>query len=145
MNRRKESLQKVFQAFFQYPYQPLVDMDKLMDQPIKALKEFLNREIVTEVNRMEKEGPFDEVAKQEYIKTVQKAIKETKKSHKRCNFESCKKKLNITAVPCGCGYKFCGKHSFFTDHKCELSTNDKKRDNLKKSLPKIIPSKLNTI
>ena len=97
---KKDSLEKIFQAFFKYPYQPLIDMDRLMEQPIKALKEFLNKEIVAEIKRMEESkgkesAPFGEAAKKEYIDAVQKAIKDSKKSHKRCNFKACRKKVKV--------------------------------------------------
>jgi hypothetical protein len=58
----------------------------------------------------------------------------------RCNLESCKAKLPITAYACKCSGMFCSKHSFFNDHACSYDYQAGAKENLLKTMSTAIVS-----
>ena len=51
----------------------------------------------------------------------------------RCNFENCKKKLDLVPFECKCKLKFCKKHRLPEAHKCTYDFKKNGRELLKKN------------
>lgn len=66
---------------------------------------------------------------------------EVKKAPKRCEFDCCKYKLNMTSFPCRCGKFYCPTHRFSDDHKCTFDYKEEHKKELLKfmSSPVIKP------
>ena len=67
--------------------------------------------------------------------------------HKRspsgiCEFESCKKRLPITAFPCHCGKVFCALHTPAEMHGCGFDYLNQHRRKLRKDLEKVVGDKV---
>ena len=55
----------------------------------------------------------------------------------RCSFESCKRKIQITAFPCKCKLVFCDTHKFYEDHKCSYNYFEEEQKKMKDTLSSI--------
>ena len=67
-------------------------------------------------------------------------IEPTKKNI--CAHESCKRKLQLSAVACRCGKRFCSTHSYFVDHSCQYDYRNTSSTILQKQLVKCVNDKL---
>ena len=64
---------------------------------------------------------------------------------KRCNFDSCNKKIKMFGFDCKCGFRFCTAHRYDFAHNCTVDNKTNKINELKDKLVKITPKKLNRI
>jgi AN1-like Zinc finger len=59
----------------------------------------------------------------------------------RCQFESCKKKLPLTAFSCRCNKMFCAVHRPSETHKCSFNYFEENQKNMTKNISSITFSK----
>lgn len=70
-------------------------------------------------------------------------INKSKKSKKkRCDYEGCKKKLDLTATQCKCCGYFCSIHRLPEEHNCSYDFVKLGKEILKKNNPIIIKHKI---
>ena len=62
---------------------------------------------------------------------------------RRCEFESCKKKLDLTAFPCKCTKFYCSLHRISEDHACTYDyVADARRELLKTMSSPVLAAKV---
>jgi len=65
---------------------------------------------------------------------------------RKCEFESCKKKLDLTAFPCKCQKFFCAMHRGSFDHGCTYDyAAEGRKDLLKTMSSPVIAAKVEVI
>ena len=70
-------------------------------------------------NQLPKDNILKKTENHISVKEVVKKKKKKRKKKNRCSFESCSKKLQISALLCKCDMKFCGLHRLPHQHKCK--------------------------
>ncbi len=66
----------------------------------------------------------------------------------RCNFDLCKRKLNIAESikgKCRCEKTFCSIHRYSNEHNCDFDYQEQNKLKLEKENPKIVAKKVNHI
>lgn len=69
--------------------------------------------------------------------------RKVQKDKRRCF--SCRKKVGLTALPCRCGYVYCGVHRMATDHNCDFDYKTHARSVLAGANPLVAAAKVNKI
>eukprot|EP00168_Porphyra_purpurea_P010683 TRINITY_DN265_c0_g1_i3.p2 TRINITY_DN265_c0_g1~~TRINITY_DN265_c0_g1_i3.p2 ORF type:complete len:154 (+),score=33.92 TRINITY_DN265_c0_g1_i3:699-1160(+) len=69
--------------------------------------------------------------------------RKVQKDKRRCF--SCRKKVGLTAVPCRCGYVYCGTHRMATDHGCDFDYKSHARSVLAGANPLVAAAKVHKI
>lgn len=69
--------------------------------------------------------------------------RKVQKDKRRCF--SCRKKVGLTALPCRCGYVYCGAHRLATDHNCDFDYKTHARSVLAGANPLVAAVKVNKI
>lgn len=69
--------------------------------------------------------------------------RKVQKDKRRCF--SCRKKVGLTALPCRCGYVYCGAHRMATDHNCDFDYKTHARTVLAGANPLVAAVKVNKI
>lgn len=64
---------------------------------------------------------------------------------KRCNADTCNKKLLLTDFDCKCGARFCSLHRLPEAHCCTFNHKDLQLKNLQKQLVRVIGDKVDKI
>ena len=59
----------------------------------------------------------------------------------KCQFEECKRKVNLTSYPCKCKLIFCDIHRFYKDHKCSFNYFEEEQKKIKSNISSIIFTK----
>lgn len=66
----------------------------------------------------------------------------------RCEFETCKRKLNLAESikgKCRCEKIFCHYHRYSNEHNCTFDYKEENKIKLEKENPKIVAKKLNNL
>lgn len=66
----------------------------------------------------------------------------------RCNFETCRRKLNLAESirgKCKCEKIFCSKHVYSNEHNCDFDYKEENKSKLEKDNPKIVAKKVSQI
>ena len=79
MSTKRKILENILRCYFVSPYQPEIDIEKLLQQPFEYLNMFIKQIVVPDISRI--------TDKDEYFKNVNNALKEgkfiKKKSYKQ--------------------------------------------------------------
>lgn len=70
---------------------------------------------------------------------VQNSLRE---KNKRCSLDGCNKKLRLTDMSCKCGFRFCGAHRVWSDHKCTYDYKKNERVILEKNNERVVGDKV---
>lgn len=87
---RNNSYDDIMNSYFVSPWQPPVNVKKILEQPKKCLKEFVKNVIEKDIEEEEK----TENKSEEHIEYINKVKKEIKKIKWKWHLEKMKKKLN---------------------------------------------------
>ena len=84
-----------------------------------------------------------EINKSNKIENMCPNVNETKKKKKkRCFFEGCNKKLDLTATQCKCCGFYCPAHRLPEDHQCTYDFVKLGKERLAKNNPLIVNNKI---
>jgi predicted nucleic acid binding AN1-type Zn finger protein len=73
----------------------------------------------------------------------EKSVKQ--KSKNRCNYDTCKTKLNLIPFECRCSMNFCTEHRLPENHKCSFDYKTLGKSQIEKNNQKVIAEKIQKI